>query len=327
MLRCIQRIETDPRFNLAAEEYLLQNARCDTFMLWRNEQSVIIGKHQNMAREINHEYITEHNIPVVRRITGGGTVYHDPGNINFSFIRLNRKENPVDFRFFTRPVILFLKSMGLPAEFEGKSNILVHGKKVSGNAAHIFKGRVLHHGTLLFDTDLGAIEKALRPEEERYTDRSVRSAPREVTNISAYIGAAMSTEDFVDAFFSFVINFCPDSFHDRLTAEETNAITELAAEKYHNSSWNVCYSPDYQFSNSWESDEGRFSITLKATESLISDIRIDGPDRFSEFISSIEKALKNVLHEKINVSDRLKSITFTGENEAGLLNQIIRHMF
>ena len=133
MIRFIKRPETDPYYNVAAEEYILKSARQDTFMIWRNSASVIIGKHQNASKEINHSFITKYQIPVIRRISGGGTVYHDPGNINFSFIFTGRKENLIDFREFTKPVVLFLQSLGLKAVFEGKNNITVKGWKVSGN--------------------------------------------------------------------------------------------------------------------------------------------------------------------------------------------------
>jgi lipoate-protein ligase A len=182
MLRCIQRTETDPYYNIAAEEYLLKTATTDTFMIWRNEPSVVVGKHQNALREINHDYIQSLNLPVIRRISGGGTVYHDPGNINFSFIYTGRKDNLVDFRHFTEPVIRFLQNSGLNAGFEGKNNIMVNGLKVSGNSAHIFRQKVLHHGTLLFNTDLDKLEKAISGGEKRFTDKAVRSVHAEVTN-------------------------------------------------------------------------------------------------------------------------------------------------
>ena len=168
MLRFIQRPETDPYYNLAAEEYLLKSATIDTFMTWCNEPSVIIGKHQNTLKEINLSYIESNNLPVIRRITGGGTVYHDPGNINFSFIFINRKDNPVDFREFTRPVISFLKELGLYASFEGKNNITVDGLKVSGNSAHIFKNYAHVHKEKLNREEEASIQKLKHDKYKSY---------------------------------------------------------------------------------------------------------------------------------------------------------------
>lgn len=327
MLRCIHRESTDPYFNIAAEEYLLQHASIDTFMVWVNEPSVIIGKHQNAAREINHDVIQEKGIPVIRRITGGGTVYHDPGNINFSFIRLNRKENPIDFKFFTFPVITFLKSMGLAAEFEGKSNVAIEGLKVSGNSAHVYKGRVLHHGTLLFDTDLETLQQVTSTREEHYLDRSVRSIRKKVCNISSHIAAKMEAEDFKDSFFSFMINHYKDAFHDSLNKIESEAISLLAKTKYRDNAWNYGYSPDYQYSYSWSEGEKHFLIELSTREAIIDSIQLRVPEEYAEISRKVEKVLTGSLHEKATISARIKILTFNSEKEEVFLNQIIQHLF
>jgi lipoate-protein ligase A len=271
--------------------------------------------------------VTDLGIPVVRRITGGGTVFHDAGNLNFSFIRLNRKENPVDFKLFTQPVILFLKNMGINAEFEGKSNISTQGRKISGNSAHVFRGRVLHHGTLLYDTDLETLQKVNNSGDYRYTDRSVKSVIREVVNISTLIPGSMSTEDFMEAFFSFIINLYDDSYHDCLTNEEISNIAALAEIKYKNPNWNFGYSPDYRFSDSWESGEGKFTLSFSTREAVIKSIRIAGPDKYSLFLQKVRNSLPGALHEKNSILIQLKSITFASANESRLLDQIIDHLF
>lgn len=327
MLRCIQRKETDPYFNIAAEEHLLHNAIEDTFMIWQNDPCVIIGKHQNAAREINHTIVQRKNIPVIRRITGGGTVYHDPGNINFSFIRLNRKENPIDFKFFTHPVIIFLQSMGLDAEFEGKSNITVNDLKVSGNSAHVHKGRVLHHGTLLFETDLEMLVNVMNSREELYNDRSVRSIRKKVTNISSHIHAAMLVEDFKELFFSFIINYYPDAYHDQLKEEEYRSISDLVRTKYQNLSWNYGYSPDYQYSDDWSTSSGDFKLSLVIKEGIIDKIAIEGPSEYSIFLKYLEQYLLGVLHERYSINKHLKKAKFASENEGIILNQLIDHLF
>ncbi|MCU0371125.1 MAG: lipoate--protein ligase family protein, partial [Bacteroidales bacterium] len=214
MLRCIQRPETDPYYNIAAEEYLLKNATVDTFMTWRNEPSVIIGKHQNTYREINHTFVDSHHLPVIRRITGGGTVYHDPGNISYSFIFLDRKENLIDFREFTKPITLFLQNLGLPASFEGKNNITINGFKVSGNSAHLYKNKVLYHGTLLFKSDLDMLVQAISGRERAYKDKSVRSVRAKVTNISDLLHEDLPVERFETRFREFIFNYFKDIFHD-----------------------------------------------------------------------------------------------------------------
>ncbi len=162
---CIQSPSRDPYFNLAAEEYLLKQSTDDVFMLWQSSPVVVSGKHQNVYAEMNYRYIREKGILVARRLTGGGTVYHDPGNINFSFIRQGEAGKMVDFTGFIEPVIRFVNSLGVHASQGPKHEIMVNGKKISGNAEHVFKNRVLHHGTLLFDAaldELGLVNRAHR---------------------------------------------------------------------------------------------------------------------------------------------------------------------
>ncbi len=327
MLRCIQRSETDPYYNLAAEEYLLKTAIADTFMIWRNEPSVIIGKHQNASREINHSFIETHNLPVIRRISGGGAVYHDLGNINFSFIYIDRKENLIDFRHFTKPIILFLRESGLNAAFEGKNNIKVDGVKVSGNSAHIYKNKVLHHGTLLYSTDLEALSQAVKGNEDHYKDKSVRSVRAEVANISALLKEKPSVEEFTGLFRSFIFNYYPGTFNDKLNSIEKESITKLVEEKYKNHKWNFGYSPEYKFEEGWRTKDGEFSITLCVKEGLIREALITGPEANTLFLKALAVNLTGVFHEKKSVSERLKKLIFANKVEEQLVNQIIQHLF
>lgn len=327
MLRCIQRSETDPYYNLAAEEYLLKAATVNTFMTWSNEPSVIVGKHQNTSREINHSFIQTHNLHVVRRITGGGTVYHDPGNINFSFIYTDRKENLVDFRFFTEPIMLFLKDLGLNATFEGKSNISVDGLKVSGNSAHIYRQKVLHHGTLLFNTDLDKLEKAIAGRTKHYNDKSVRSVPAEVANISGLLKEKISVKEFIALFQVFIFNNSKDTYDDVLQPGEVEAIMKLARQKYKSYSWNFGYSPDYKYDEGWTTQDGEFSISLSVKEGLIMKAEFKGPENYSMFLTVLAQIITGVFHEKKSISERLKKLTFAEDNEEQILNQIIQHLF
>ena len=184
----IQNSTTDPYFNIAVEEYLLKNFTDDCFILYQNKPSIIIGKHQNTLAEINYQYVKENNIAVVRRLSGGGTVYHDLGNLNFSFIKNSGNDkNLVDFKMYTTPIIEVLKQLGVNAEFGGHNDIQVNGFKISGNAEHIFKKRVLHHGTLLFSSDLSILNNAIKAPENRYSDKAVKSVRAVVANIKDFI--------------------------------------------------------------------------------------------------------------------------------------------
>ncbi len=153
-------------------------------MLWQNLPSIILGKHQNTLAEINYSFVKENNIPVVRRISGGGTVFHDLGNLNFTFISSGEKEKLVNFRKFTQPIIEVLNHMGIPACFEGKNDLRVNGLKISGNAEHVYRNKVLHHGTLLFSADLNYLNQAIKSVPERFKDKAVQSVRSKVANIT-----------------------------------------------------------------------------------------------------------------------------------------------
>jgi lipoate---protein ligase len=327
MLRCIQRSDTDPYYNLAAEEFLLKTAVADTFMLWRNEPSVIIGKHQNAAREINHSFVESHKLPVIRRITGGGTVYHDLGNVNFSCIYTDRKENQVDFRHFTEPIILFLRELGLHAEFEGKNNVTVDGLKVSGNSAHIFKNKVLHHGTLLFNTELAALEQAVHGHQKNYKDKSVSSVPAKVTNISSQLKEKLTVDEFISMFSSFTLKNNPGSYYDKLNRTEKESIVKLAEDKYKKIEWNFGYSPDYIYDSLWMMHESKFSVSLIVNKGIIRKAEISGPQEYSFFLKATAYQLIGVFHQKKSISERLKKVTFANKVEREIVNLINEHLF
>jgi lipoate---protein ligase len=327
MLRCIQRLETDPYYNMAAEEYLLKAAVTDTFMTWRDEPGVIVGKHQVTSKEINHDFVESRQLPVIRRITGGGAVYHDPGNINFSFIYTERKDNLIDFRHFTEPIIVFLDELGLNAAFEENNNVTVDGLKISGNSAHIFKNKVLHHGTLLFDTDLAALHHSIDGHRKNYKDKAVNSVPANVANISSLTRVKLSGDEFIDSLNSFIFKHFTGSYLDKLNDIEIKSITKLVEDKYKKIEWNYGYSPDYNYDTEWEGQNGKFSISLSVNKGLIRKADIHGPDRFSLFLKPLSDQLIGLFHEMRSVTERLKNVTFANEAERQMGNQIIQHLF
>jgi len=327
MLYIIQRPETDPYFNLAAEEYIFKTATVNTFMVWRNEPSVIIGKHQNRSREINHEFIASHNIPVIRRTTGGGTVYQDPGNINYSFIYTDRKENLVDYRYFTEPVVEFLRRLGLNAVFEEKSNIVVDGLKVSGNSAHVFRDKVLHHGTLLFEADLEKLELSIRSREASYDDKSVRSIRKKVANISQLLGKTMSIEAFINAFITFVSDYWGNLNQSELSETDRDAIRTLITEKYIKPEWNTGFSPAYRFTNQWENAGEYFSVELSVENGIIRKINLEGHEKYSDLIKRTEIILTGQLHDKKTLSQLIDNTNFASVQEREIMNLLLSHLF
>ena len=327
MIRFIQRPETDPYYNLAAEEYIFKTAVADTFMIWRNEPSVIIGKHQNTLKEINSKFLEEHNIPVIRRITGGGTVYHDLGNINFSFIFTHRKENLVDFREFTKPIILFLKELGLNAIFEGKNNITVDGLKVSGNSAHLYKNKVIYHGTLLFDSNLDFLDKAIAGNESNFHDKAVKSVRAKIVNIIQLLNKTLSIEEFVTQFKAFTFNYFEGYYEDKLNDEDQASIRKLAEEKYKSFEWNYGYSPDYEFYNEWFFNDDEYSVNLQVQGGIIKRAILNGPLEKSSTLKNIVMLLQGHFHEKSSMQSILYSFRQESPENSDFLNLFFSKLF
>ncbi len=272
----IRRPETDPWFNIAAEEYLLKNRSDEIAMLWQCDPAVIIGKHQNTVAEVNVDWTSERDIPVIRRITGGGTVYHDTGNINYTVIRtVEQREKMIDFRQFTQPLIDFLKDLGISASFEGKNNLVIEGKKISGNSAHVHRNRVIHHGTLLFDSDLEALDESIRPTNLHIEDKSVQSIRATVTNIRTCLAKDMNITEFKALLEKYLFTYHDIKYIDDLEQTEKKAISSLADEKYKGLEWTFGYSPAYVVHLTIETEDGQKEVMVKVVKGMINEIAMD----------------------------------------------------
>ncbi len=237
-MRFIDRQETDPYFNLAAEEYFFKCCDDEFFMLWRNNRSVIIGKHQNPYAEVNMAYATAHGIPVIRRISGGGTVFQDAGNLNYTFIVYGEKGRLVDYPVRMAPVIEFLQNLGLPVMLSGRSDIALRGMKISGNAEHVYRNKVLHHGTLLFSTDVKEMETVLTPGEEYFPGHAMRSKRSMVTTIGKHLPRAMDINTFRKSLMDFIFSREAGNRLVTLTNRDMERIRALMRTKYLTYEWN-----------------------------------------------------------------------------------------
>jgi lipoate-protein ligase A len=268
----------DPFFNLAVEEYLLQNRKEDFLILCINDPCVIIGKHQVVHREVNTRYIEEKKIPVLRRISGGGTVYHDRGNLNFTFIKQSEAGKQVDFRLYTQPVIDFLSSLGVNAVFEGKNDLTVDGLKISGNAEHVFRERVMHHGTLLFDTSNDDLRQSLKMKTENYSTHAVESNRTSVTNLKGRLHNINNIDEFLKAMLNFFLHYISDIQTYNFTEEDISAIGMVLKSKYKTWEWNYGYGPPYTFNNWFEVEGKSYHCRLLIKDGIIWESDIEGSD-------------------------------------------------
>ncbi len=304
---CIRRTETDPYFNIAAEEYVLHEFTDDCFMLWRNEPSVIVGKHQNTLAEINYDFVAQNKIKVVRRISGGGAVFHDLGNINFTFIMNGQPGQLVDFRKFTQPIIDVLATLDIEAKFEGRNDLTIDGKKFSGNAEHVFKNRVLHHGTLLYRSTINNLADALNVDPDKFRDKAIKSVRSRVTNISEHLKEELEIEDFISLVMNHILEMYPNAELYQFSDQDRKIIQELVQTKYGTWDWNYGYSPKYNFKKSIRANGGKVEFNFDVKDGIIEKANIYG-DFFSRAnIHDLEQALIGIPHREKEVLKVLDS--------------------
>jgi len=316
---CIDSQSSNPYYNLAAEEIFLKNSDADLFMIWDSEPSIIVGKHQNALAEINYRFTVENRINVARRLTGGGTVYHDRGNINFTFIRNGEPGKLVDFSSFIDPVISFLANRGIAVRQGAKHEILASEKKFSGNAEHVHKNRVLHHGTILFNSDLGMLRKAIEHKGGEFSDKAVQSNRSHVVNLAGCLPENMEVRTFRRT----LLNFVKDRFNGTLYEPDNSLkaeIQKLADEKYKSWDWIYGWSPDYSFSNEWTGEGIKVKIDLNVHRGTILNCMLDCSQAD---LSGAMKSLKGNRHSEINIREALMESgmerTLSSENFEGLV--------
>ena len=235
---------TDAAFNLAAEQHVFDALPRDRSwcLLWQNRSAVVIGKYQNTLAEIDLPFVEQAGIQVVRRLSGGGAVYHDLGNLNFSFITDAGDTETLDMKLFCAPVVRTLAALGVRAEVNGRNDLTIEGRKFSGNAQYLRGGRILHHGTLLFDSDLSVVTRALRVDEEKIRAKGLRSVRSRVTNIRPHLREDISLAEFRALLLENILRESPGEAY-RFTAEDLAAIETLRRERYANWDWNFGASP------------------------------------------------------------------------------------
>ena len=316
-MRYLESPSRDPYFNLALEEYVFE--RMDKsksyFMLWQNDNTIVVGKYQNTAEEIDQAYVDAHHIRVARRLSGGGAVYHDRGNLNFTFI-VDRADAPgLNFKIFVRPVVEALARFGVHAAFTGRNDLTIDGMKFSGNAQYARRGRLLHHGCIMLDSNLTSVADALRVKGAKFDSKAVKSVRSRVTTINAHAPAPISMEDFKGA-----LKECAMASGElepcTLTEEDLAAIRKLRDEKYATWAWNYGCSPAYDMRREMKFPAGLVTAHLSAEGGKIKAVRFYG-DFFGGELGELEGAMVGLpldghlteALEALRVGDYMSGIT------------------
>jgi lipoate---protein ligase len=301
---------TDPRINLAIEEYALKNLDInETYLLFYiNEPSIIIGKNQNTVEEINTDYVESNGIKVVRRLSGGGAVYHDLGNLNFSFITKDDGESFHNFRKFTEPVITALQKLGVNAELSGRNDILAEGRKISGNAQFSTKGRMFSHGTLLFDSEIEHVVSALRVKQDKIESKGIKSIRSRVANISEFLSDPMDIQQFRSHLLRNIFSEYNDIPEYVLTEEDWSKIHELSIERYQNWDWNYGKSPKFNSQHSHRFPVGSIDVRLEVNKGVIESCKIFGDFFGVGDVSEIEALLTGQKYEKATIEQALQEV-------------------
>ncbi len=312
---------SNPYRNLATEEYLLKYSNEDFLFLYINQPCVVVGKHQITPKEINSQYAFEHNILIARRLSGGGTVYHDEGNLNFSFIQSVLPGENISYKIITSPIFNFLLEQGVEVVMSERNDMMVAGKKISGSAMHIYKSRVLAHGTLLIDSDLENLSACLKGNSERYADKSIASKRSRVMNLKA-IDIKKNTGYILNSMSDYFANKTGNSISAPLTDSANKTIDNLAADKYASPDWIYGYSPKYTYSTAITVNGNKIHFNLGIEKGVIEKISIESGD---EIDSTVKLKLNKLIGEK-HIFHSLK-LLLANDQANGLGRELLDALF
>ncbi|WP_182200127.1 lipoate--protein ligase [Paraliobacillus salinarum] len=303
---------TDPQINLAIEEYVLKNFGAeDTYLLFYiNQPSIIVGKNQNTIEEINTKYVEEQGIKVVRRLSGGGAVYHDEGNLNFSFITKDDGDSFHNFAKFTQPVVEALQQLGVPAELKGRNDLLANGRKISGNAQFTTRGRMFSHGTLMYDSEIEHVVSALNVNAEKIKSKGIKSIRSRVANISEFMDRKLSMDAFKEHILKYIFDVedVANVPQYKLTEQDWRNIYQLSEKRYQQWDWNYGKSPAFDIQKSHKFESGLVDVRLDVSKGLIKNCKIYGDFFGIGDVSVIEESLVGTKYQRQALEEALADI-------------------
>ncbi|MCC9679922.1 lipoate--protein ligase, partial [Streptococcus agalactiae] len=300
----------DPAYNVALEAYAFQKLTDidEIFILWINEPAIIIGRHQNTIQEINKEFIDKNGIHVVRRLSGGGAVYHDLNNLNYTIISNNTQEGAFDFQTFSKPVIDTLAKLGVKAEFTGRNDLEINGQKFAGNAQAYYKGRMMHHGCLLFDVDMSVLGQALKVSKDKIESKGIKSVRARVTNIVDHLSDKITVQEFSDAILAQMKEEYPEMDEYVLSDAELSEIQAMRDNQFATWDWTYGKAPEYTIERGVRYPAGKITTYANVENSTIKSVKIFGDFFGVKPVDDIEKMLEGVRYDYKDVLAALKTV-------------------
>ncbi|HFZ6911702.1 TPA: lipoate--protein ligase [Streptococcus agalactiae] len=309
-MKYIVNTSNDPAYNVALEAYAFQKLTDidEIFILWINEPAIIIGRHQNTIQEINKEFIDKNGIHVVRRLSGGGAVYHDLNNLNYTIISNNTQEGAFDFQTFSKPVIDTLAKLGVKAEFTGRNDLEINGQKFAGNAQAYYKGRMMHHGCLLFDVDMSVLGQALKVSKDKIESKGIKSVRARVTNIVDHLSDKITVQEFSDAILAQVKEEYPEMDEYVLSNAELSEIQAMRDNQFATWDWTYGKAPEYTIERGVRYPAGKITTYANVENSTIKSVKIFGDFFGVKPVDDIEKMLEGVRYDYKDVLAALKTV-------------------
>ncbi|HHV3362559.1 TPA: lipoate--protein ligase [Streptococcus agalactiae] len=309
-MKYIVNTSNDPAYNVALEAYAFQKLTDidEIFILWINEPAIIIGRHQNTIQEINKEFIDKNGIHVVRRLSGGGAVYHDLNNLNYTIISNNTQEGAFDFQTFSKPVIDTLAKLGVKAEFTGRNDLEINGQKFAGNAQAYYKGRMMHHGCLLFDVDMSVLGQALKVSKDKIESKGIKSVRARVTNIVDHLSDKITVQEFSDAILAQVKEEYPEMDEYVLSDAELSEIQAMRDNQFATWDWTYGKAPEYTIERGIRYPAGKITTYANVENSTIKSVKIFGDFFGVKPVDDIEKMLEGVRYDYKDVLAALKTV-------------------